>query len=188
MSEKAGSGSPPPTRRTDSLTDSFLGSLTPKKSSKAAKAGVPYSCGKYFVPGMKHFAVHLVALMVLNGSIAAGINYFKGRPVIPLKGALMEGAIQGGLHFLVMEGRSWKNTYSIRYADSMLTLDKLESVIIASVLTLPLTYYGVKTLLHQKINILPTLVFSGMGAVTLSILELVFADYWNPNFRPRKLF
>lgn len=184
MSESAGSPSgsprtPPQSRRTESLTDSLL-SLTPQKASIAGKAAVPYSCGKYFIPGIKHFGIHLIALMVLNGSIASAVNYFKGRPAIPLKGALMEGAIQAGIHFLVMEGRSWNNAHSIRYAESLLTIEKLQSVAIGLLLTPPITYYGVKALLHPKINVLPTLIFTGLGGATLSILESIFVDYFRP--------
>lgn len=129
---------------------------------------------------MKHFGIHLIALMALNGSIASIVNYFKGRPVIPLKGALMEGAIQAGIHFIVMEGRSWKNKHSIRYAEAMLTMEKLQSVAMGILLTPPITYYGVKALPPKKLNVLPTPIFAGLGGVTLSILESVFVDYFNP--------
>lgn len=136
---------PPQSIRNQSLTDSLL-SFSPQRASTKGKTAVPYSCGKYFVPGMKHFGIHLIALMALNGSIASIVNYFKGRPVIPLKGALMEGAIQAGIHFIVMEGRSWKNKHSIRYAEAMLTMGKLQSVAMGILLTPPITYYGVKAL------------------------------------------
>ncbi|MCP5506560.1 MAG: hypothetical protein H7A38_06725 [Chlamydiales bacterium] len=140
---------------------------TPQETREAH----PYKCKDEFTKGFGYFALHSLCLVAFNGGLAYGVNYLKGKPVIPLTSAALSALSQSVIHHTLIDGRSWAQGWNIRRVD-MFSLEKLQAVITGVILTPFITYYGSKTLCHQQIRVLPTIGMSVLGAVALTCLEM----------------
>lgn len=148
------------------LTDSIT------TTSQETKNRNPYKCQDEFINGLKYFTIHGLCLVAINGGIAAGINYFSGKTVIPMKSAGLSALSQTTIHLLMIDGRSWREGWNIRRGSDMLGIEKVFAIVSGLFLTPFITYYGSKSLLHQKIGVLPTISFSLLGAVALTGFEM----------------
>lgn len=164
--------STPPSSPRGQQPNELKGSIilgTPKK----VRQSNPYDCKEEFPKGLQYFLIHALCLVAINSGISAGVNYFKGREVIPIKGAILSSLAQTSIHYLMVDGLSWGMGCTIRKLGSgMVSPEEWRAVILGGLLTPILTYYGTRTLFHHKITVLPTILFSGIGAIALTGFEL----------------
>lgn len=146
-------------------------STTPKKKRETRNTP-PYDCPSIFQKGMKHFFIHGLCIVAVNGGIALATNYFKGKEVIPLKIATLSAGVSAGLHHLLIDGRSCIEKRDIRTEVPYMGKEKLFAIAISLLSTPFITYGCANYLMHSKITVLPTILLSASGAVTLFRAEL----------------
>lgn len=159
------STTPPP-----SLKNSWL-PTTPNKD-RTGGSGTPYDCPGVSRQGLKYFAVHTLCIIAINGTIALTVNYFKGKQVIPLKVAALSSGISAGVHHLFLDGRACYEKRNIRKEVTFMGMEKIFSVAMSLLFTPFLTYGCANYLMKAQIKVLPTIVMSVTGAVTLFCAEL----------------
>lgn len=142
------------------------------KKDRKTKEVTPYTCPSVFRKGMEHFVIHGLYIVAINGMIALTTNYFKGKQVIPLKVAALSAGISVGVHHLMLDGRACIEKRDIRREVPWMGMEKIFAIV-ASLLSTPFLTYGcVNYLMKSEIRILPTLLLSGFGAVTLFLAEI----------------